>query len=164
MVSQGITIILILFLMFLIKYCPEITKINSTFIQVKKTIFRFLELMFKINMYPIVFFSFQTLINSGCEVYINKEFKTTSIISSIFCLLLHILFLLYLLYLGGLSKFNRLQLGSSFVFSYIFSFVLILSLKVNILWIVVIVLLLLVHDIGYLVLHQSISEEVHSIK
>lgn len=81
------------------------------------------------NMNIILLFSLQTFININCDVYIHKSFKTTSILVSLFCIIIHGIFIIYICTYANLSKFSKIQLNLSFFYSCLIAIILIISLK-----------------------------------
>jgi hypothetical protein len=146
-----------------IQYSPNNTKRNVIMVNIKKKTFRLLESIFKINMYPIVLFSFHTLINVNCEVFMNKNFKSTSIVVSVLCLLIHGIFIIIFFTKFRLSKFNKLEHIFEFIFCCIISITLIFSVKIDILWIVLIYLGLLFKDFVHSLLRKLVSSRFYLI-
>lgn len=72
--------------------------------QHKKMLYRFLEYIFKVCMYPIVFFSLVELFNINSIVYLQISFKHICIGISAVCLIFFITFVILLYYFGKMSK------------------------------------------------------------
>lgn len=61
-------------------------------------------------MYPIVFFSFNTLLNTNSTVYMNIEFKHISIAVSVICLAFFPLFVTFLYCYLNMSKLYQIEM------------------------------------------------------
>ena len=123
----------------------------------KRRIFRLLEFFFKNCMYPIVFFSVNTIVNASRDVYVHRSFKIASIVFAFFLIIFHILISVYLYRKGRLSYLNNFECISSFVFSLLIALNICIFSKTEVAWIIILALMLVAKDFSYLFLKHKFS-------
>ena len=157
LIIQVITIVAFMLFRMANDFLQQIKYTSKGFFEYKKRAFRFLEFMFETCMYPLVFFSINTIINYDCTAYVDKTFKRASLAVSVIVILIHAAATFYLYSKARLSRMAKFEYLSVFLFSLFTPVAIIFATRTKVLWVVLVILIFLSKDMTYLFFKRKFS-------
>ena len=141
---------LIAILRFVYFFVSNHFRLDVKFIHYKKFIYRTLEFFLKTTMFPLMFFSIQTILNTTGYVLIDTDFKERCIILSSIIILLYVIHALVEVYFNIMSKMYKIENFIELVAAILMSFIIILSKGSA--WLVLTIILVLIKNGIYCIL------------